>query len=106
MIFRSDPADMKALTFLSLLAAPLALLAGVRTNAVPFAATTLGTPVVHDGYLYLPADTFGRGGFAVFDLEEPAAPSCPGAGPSQGWAYGPLDSPVSPKVSCHLPTGQ
>ncbi|MBQ6924938.1 MAG: hypothetical protein IJQ73_09875 [Kiritimatiellae bacterium] len=58
-----------------LLAAPFALAAGVVSNAVPFAATALGTPVVHDGYLYLSADSLSGGGLAVFDLENPAAPA-------------------------------
>ena len=56
---------------------PLALVANgaVQTNVVPFAASQLGTPAVHDGYLYLPADSLLDGGLAVFDLANPEEPA-------------------------------
>ena len=55
---------------------PLALFAdgAIQTNDVPFAAAVLGDPVVHDGYLYLSADSLSGGGLAVFDLSKPATP--------------------------------
>ncbi len=54
---------------------PMALaMADAATNDVPFAAAAIGAPVVHDGYLYLSADSLSGGGLAVFDLEDPAQP--------------------------------
>ena len=68
---------MKLSPFSFALLAPLALIAGgaVQTNDVPFEAAVLGAPVVHDGYLYMSADTIFGGGLAVFDLSNPAAPA-------------------------------
>ncbi len=74
MTFRHDLSDMKFSATLLSLALPLALFADIQSNEVPFAASTLGRPVVHDGYLYLSADSFSGGGLAVFDLEDPARP--------------------------------
>ncbi len=56
---------------------PFALFAdgAIHTNDVPFAAAALGAPVVHDGYLYMSADTLFGGGLAVFDLSNPASPA-------------------------------
>ncbi len=68
---------MKPFNLLATLLASLALVAdgAIQTNDVPFAAVALGAPVVHDGYLYMTADTLFGGGLAVFDLSNPASPA-------------------------------
>ncbi len=67
---------MKQFHLLLAVMLPLALFANgaIQTNDVPFAAAALGAPVVHDGYLYVTADSFSSGGLAVFDLSKPATP--------------------------------
>lgn len=67
---------MKPFNLLATLIASLALVANgaIQTNDVPFEAAVLGAPVIHDGYLYMSADTLFGGGLAVFDLSDPAAP--------------------------------
>ncbi len=68
---------MKPFNLLATLVTLPALFAGgaIQTNDVPFAAAALGCPVVHDGYLYITADSFSGGGLAVFDLSDPASPT-------------------------------
>ena len=67
---------MKPFNLLATLVASLALVAdgAIKTNDIPFEAAVLGAPVIHDGYLYMSADTLFGGGLAVFDLSDPAAP--------------------------------
>ena len=59
------------------LVAPLVILGdgAIKTNDIPFEAAVLGAPVVHDGYLYMSADTLFGGGLAVFDLSNPSSPA-------------------------------
>ena len=76
-------------------------LAGAVTNDVPFPAAVVGVPVVHDGYLYLSADSLSGGGFAVFDLEDPAQPHFAAGVRTSGPA---TDAPAFLGDTAYLPT--